>query len=425
MPRKKPPAPPKDSIALEMDERMALIERFALVFADPECQGDCDGTGIDQEGGEWTLCECALNRLLTAERSPLQEQPPAGRIEAAARLVMSHAEYDDLMGYWRFEGKLLADPYGAAEDRLWQLSEALSAVQEQPDERESTLEPDQAAVTAIVTVSSREDAEGCALQIQELLDKHLPERFAAISVELPAVRDTEQQETPQEQWARESNEHQARVEQQEQEAQRCEAPTARSADGKCEREPGHDGEHGPRSMTEVIADAEQIEKGYGPPSGEQEVAEAPEGQQTALRYLSELETTILRCAHWGATLKGHLVRDIAAIRPALSSVPHAFDQDLSDAGDRISELEEALLLLAVAHESTLAGEEDHEEQTITGFFERGLLQSHETSADKCEARLTPEGLLWLQEVRADLPYQRAITERRAAAPLPSGLEGGR
>jgi|ERR1700729_2073279 len=79
----------------------------------------------------------SLARAGVAPYLSVQEQPPGGRIEAAARLVMRHAEYDDLEGHWRFEGKLLADPDGAAEERLWQLSEALSAVQEQPDEREA------------------------------------------------------------------------------------------------------------------------------------------------------------------------------------------------------------------------------------------------------------------------------------------------
>jgi hypothetical protein len=49
----------------ESAERMAVIERLAGVLADPsddrEC--DCHGEGIDQEGDEWTLCECVLRRI--------------------------------------------------------------------------------------------------------------------------------------------------------------------------------------------------------------------------------------------------------------------------------------------------------------------------------------------------------------------------
>lgn len=50
-------------------------------------------------------------------------EPPA--IETAARAVLDHAEYDDLHGHWRFEGKLLTDPDGAADDALTALEEAL------------------------------------------------------------------------------------------------------------------------------------------------------------------------------------------------------------------------------------------------------------------------------------------------------------
>lgn len=49
----------------ELTERMAVIEKLAGALADPnddrEC--DCQGEGIDQEGAEWTLCECVLKRI--------------------------------------------------------------------------------------------------------------------------------------------------------------------------------------------------------------------------------------------------------------------------------------------------------------------------------------------------------------------------
>jgi hypothetical protein len=51
----------------ELRERMHLIERFAAVLANPACDGDCDGSGIDEEGAEWSLCECALKHLQRLE----------------------------------------------------------------------------------------------------------------------------------------------------------------------------------------------------------------------------------------------------------------------------------------------------------------------------------------------------------------------
>jgi hypothetical protein len=56
---------PGDGQPDELIERMAVIEKLAGFLADPsddrEC--DCHGEGIDQEGDEWTLCECVLRRI--------------------------------------------------------------------------------------------------------------------------------------------------------------------------------------------------------------------------------------------------------------------------------------------------------------------------------------------------------------------------
>jgi hypothetical protein len=46
------------------------------------------------------------------------------------------------------------------------------------------------------------------------------------------------------------------------ERKRCEAPTPCGANGKCERRPGHEGEHGGRSMSEVIEDAHALERHF-------------------------------------------------------------------------------------------------------------------------------------------------------------------
>lgn len=124
--------PPKDSIAQELDERMALIERFALVFADPECQGDCDGTGIDLEGGEWTLCECALNRLLTAERSPVQEQSP--RLD---RISFESGYVTAMSGVWSGFYPANESALALFMKKAWKETGADAKAQEQPDERES------------------------------------------------------------------------------------------------------------------------------------------------------------------------------------------------------------------------------------------------------------------------------------------------
>lgn len=60
------PAPTVDR-EKELRERMNLIERFAKALAHPHCQ-DCEGDGIDEEGAEWTLCECVRSYLRTSER---------------------------------------------------------------------------------------------------------------------------------------------------------------------------------------------------------------------------------------------------------------------------------------------------------------------------------------------------------------------
>lgn len=54
------------------------------------------------------------------------------------------------------------------------------------------------------------------------------------------------------------------------ERKRCEAPTPNGVDGKCERKPGHEGGHGGRSMTEVIDDAQEIERSYMAPQEQTE-----------------------------------------------------------------------------------------------------------------------------------------------------------
>lgn len=65
----------------ESRERFELIQRFAQAFANPECDADCEGTGIDVEGSEWTLCECVQSKLERIEAGevshpePRQDQP--------------------------------------------------------------------------------------------------------------------------------------------------------------------------------------------------------------------------------------------------------------------------------------------------------------------------------------------------------------
>jgi hypothetical protein len=68
-----------------MAERMAVIEKLAGFLADPsedrEC--DCHGEGIDQEGDEWTLCECVLKRI--------------GDVRDTERSFSSAAEFEEAM----------------------------------------------------------------------------------------------------------------------------------------------------------------------------------------------------------------------------------------------------------------------------------------------------------------------------------------
>lgn len=80
---------------------------------DKYCAGDCRYVRKVQE---------TLDRILGTKRALDTERPA---IETAARAVLGHAEYDDLYGHWRFEGKLLTDPDGAADDALTALEEAL------------------------------------------------------------------------------------------------------------------------------------------------------------------------------------------------------------------------------------------------------------------------------------------------------------
>lgn len=96
------------------------------------------------------------------------------------------------------------------------------------------------------------------------------------------------------------------------------------------------------------------------------------------------------------------VSETDRLREKLRSV----EQDLSDAGDRIGELDDALLLLAVARESTLVTEDGDEEERIDGLFKRGLLAARAVGdTGETEADLTPEGMKFLAEARADLPQQ--------------------
>jgi hypothetical protein len=52
----------------ELRERMELIERFAHAFADPDCE-NCEGDGMDEEGTEWSLCECSQTQLHETEET--------------------------------------------------------------------------------------------------------------------------------------------------------------------------------------------------------------------------------------------------------------------------------------------------------------------------------------------------------------------
>lgn len=71
----------------ELRERMLLIERFAKVLADPACDGDCEGSGMDEEGAEWSLCECALSALQRLERGNPAERPVEGEARDSVNAV--------------------------------------------------------------------------------------------------------------------------------------------------------------------------------------------------------------------------------------------------------------------------------------------------------------------------------------------------
>lgn len=98
--------------------------------------------------------------------------------------------------------------------------------------------------------------------------------------------------------------------------ERCNAPTARGFGGKCEREAGHDGEHGARSMGEVIADARAIEAGYKP-----SVYAVPPAEDTreraaqAIRAILESDETFMS----GALEKGDLADCLADVVLAVVS----------------------------------------------------------------------------------------------------------
>lgn len=100
----------------------------------------------------------------------------------------------------------------------------------------------------------------------------------------------------------------------------------------------------------------------------------------------------------------------------------SLEQDLSDAGDRCEELIDALLLMAASHTPAIVSDEDDSGPRIAAFVQRGLLA---LDGESDAVTLTRAGSTFVEEALLDLPYQRAITERRAAAPLPSGLEGDR
>jgi hypothetical protein len=93
------------------------------------------------------------------------------------------------------------------------------------------------------------------------------------------------------------------------------------------------------------------------------------------------------------------------------------DQDLSDAGDRISELEEALLLLAVTRESILADDEEEYDE-IDALRKRGLWLPVESpgGGGETEAELTPQGIQFLRDARADRPKERTLAVRDTERP---------
>lgn len=58
-----------ENVDQELRERFELIERFAGALANPDCDADCEGSGIDREGAEWMLCECTLSKLERIEKA--------------------------------------------------------------------------------------------------------------------------------------------------------------------------------------------------------------------------------------------------------------------------------------------------------------------------------------------------------------------
>jgi hypothetical protein len=60
------------AVEQELRERMQLIERFARSYAEASCE-NCEGDGIDAEGGEWTLCGCCKDNLEVGEASKRAE----------------------------------------------------------------------------------------------------------------------------------------------------------------------------------------------------------------------------------------------------------------------------------------------------------------------------------------------------------------
>jgi len=49
-------------LRVESAERMQCIEKLASYIADDDCES-CEGWGLDDEGAEWTLCECVLEKI--------------------------------------------------------------------------------------------------------------------------------------------------------------------------------------------------------------------------------------------------------------------------------------------------------------------------------------------------------------------------